>query len=109
MNTYVALGIAIVSEVIATAALKRSEGFTQLVPSLVVIVGYGAAFYFLSVTLKVLPVGIAYAIWSGAGIVLISAIGWLWLGQKLDLAALVGIGLIMAGVLTINLLSSSSH
>jgi small multidrug resistance pump len=109
MNAYLALGIAIVSEVIATAALKASHGFSQLVPSLIVVVGYGAAFYFLSITLKTIPVGVAYAIWSGTGIVLISIIGWLLMGQKLDLPAIIGIALIMAGVITINVWSSTGH
>lgn len=109
MNAYLALGVAIVSEVIATAALKTSQGFTQLVPSLVVVAGYGIAFYFLSITLKSIPVGVAYAIWSGTGIVLISIIGWILMGQKLDLPAIVGIALIMAGVITINVWSSTGH
>lgn len=109
MNAYLALGIAIVSEVIATAALKTSQGFTQLVPSLVVVAGYGVAFYFLSITLKSIPVGVAYAIWSGAGIVLISVIGWVIMGQTLDLPAIIGIALIMAGVITINVWSSAGH
>ena len=101
------LGIAIVAEVIATSALKSAEGFTRLAPSLVVLVGYITAFYFLSLTLKTIPVGLAYAIWSGVGIVLIALIGWLVLGQPLDIPALIGIGLIIAGVIVINGLSSS--
>lgn len=109
MSPYLALGIAIFLEVIATAALKASQGFTQLLPTLVVVAGYLAAFFFLSITLRTVPVGVAYAIWSGAGIVLISLIGWLVMGQKLDAPALFGIALIMAGVITINLWSSSGH
>ena len=101
------LGIAIVAEVIATSALKSAEGFTRLAPSLVVLVGYITAFYFLSLTLKTIPVGLAYAIWSGVGIVLIALIGWLVLGQPLDIPALIGIGLIIAGVIVINGLSRS--
>ncbi|MBB3930932.1 small multidrug resistance pump [Kaistia hirudinis] len=108
MPAYLYLGIAIVSEVIATSAMRASDGFTKLIPSLVVIVGYVISFYFLSLTLKVLPVGIAYAIWSGTGIVLISGAAWLLFGQKLDAAALIGIGLIIAGVIVINAFSQSS-
>lgn len=108
--SYLYLTIAIVAEVIATSALKASEGFTNLVPSLIVAVGYGVAFYFLSLVLKTIPVGVAYAIWSGLGIVLISIIGLVLFQQKLDLAAIIGMALIIAGVLVINLFSSSvSH
>jgi len=101
------LGIAIVAEVIATSALKSAEGFTRLVPSLVVLVGYVTAFYFLSLTLKTIPVGLAYAIWSGVGIVLIVLIAWLVLGQPLDAPALIGLALIIAGVIVINGFSKS--
>src|SRR5690606_2685155 len=93
------LGIAIVAEVVATSALKASEGFSRWLPSLVVVVGYAIAFYFLSLTLRTMPVGVAYAIWSGLGIVLITAVGWIVFGQRLDLPALAGMGLIIAGVL----------
>ena len=105
MNSYIYLGIAIAAEVVATSFLKSAEGFTRLWPSVIVAVGYVIAFLCLSLALRTIPTGIAYAIWSGAGIVLVSAIAWLWLGQKLDLAALIGMGLIMAGVLVINLFS----
>ncbi len=108
MSNYVFLAIAIIAEVIATSALKASQGFTQLLPSILVVVGYGVAFYFLSLTLRTIPVGIAYAIWSGAGIVLVALIGFALYGQKLDLWALVGMGLIIAGVMVINLLSKSA-
>lgn len=108
MLTYVYLATSIVAEVIATSALKASEGFTRFVPSALVAIGYATSFYFLSLTLKILPVGIVYAIWSGIGIVLISAIGWVLYGQKLDAAALLGMSLIVAGVLVVNLLSSST-
>jgi small multidrug resistance pump len=101
------LGIAIVAEVIATSALKSAEGFTRLAPSLVVLVGYVTAFYFLSLTLKTIPVGLAYAIWSGVGIVLIVLIAWLVLGQPLDAPALIGLALIIAGVIVINGFSKS--
>jgi len=108
MLNYAYLAISIVAEVIATSALKASEGFTRLVPSAVVAIGYAISFYFLSLTLRVLSVGIVYAIWSGVGIVLVSAIGWVLYGQKLDAAALVGMSLIIAGVVVVNLLSSST-
>lgn len=102
------LAIAIVAEVIATSALKASEGFARFGPSVVVVVGYSIAFYLLSLTLREIPVGIAYAVWSGAGIVLISLIAWVLYGQTLDAAAWAGICLIVAGVLVLNLLSKSS-
>ncbi|MFG1348968.1 DMT family transporter [Xanthobacter autotrophicus] len=105
--SYLYLIIAIVAEVIATSALKATESFTRPGPSVLVIVGYATAFFCLSLTLKTMPVGIAYAIWSGVGIVLVTAIAWLWYGQKLDLPALIGLGLIVAGVMVINLLSKS--
>lgn len=107
MPSYAYLAIAIIAEVIATTALKASEGFSNLLPSILVVVGYGVAFYCLSMTLLTIPVGIAYAIWSGAGIVLVSLIGFALYGQKLDVWAVVGIGLIMSGVLILNLLSKS--
>jgi small multidrug resistance pump len=108
MLSYGYLAISIIAEVLATSALKASEGFTRLLPSALVAVGYATSFYFLSLTLKTLPVGIVYAIWSGIGIVLVSAIGWVLYGQRLDAAALVGMTLIIAGVLVVNLLSSST-
>ncbi len=104
---YLYLLIAIVSEVAGTSALKASDGFTRLGPSLITLVGYALAFYFLSLTLSAIPVGLAYAVWSGVGIVLIALIGVLWFGQTLDAAALIGLALILAGVLTINLFSAS--
>lgn len=107
---YLYLGIAIIVEVVATTALKASDSFTRLWPSLLTIAGYGVSFYLLSMSLRVLPTGIAYAVWSGAGIVLISAVSWLWYRQSLDLPALLGIGLIVAGVIVINVFSGSvSH
>ncbi|AKQ64777.1 Ethidium bromide-methyl viologen resistance protein EmrE [Myxococcus hansupus] len=108
MNNAVYLGIAIVAEVIATSALKSSNGFTRLGPSILVVVGYGVAFFCLSFALRTIPTGIAYAIWSGAGIVLVSGVAWVFQGQRLDAAALAGIGLILAGVLVINIFSKSS-
>ena len=105
--SYLYLAIAISAEVVATSFLKSAEGFTRLWPSVVVVVGYSIAFVCLSLTLRTIPTGIAYAIWSGAGIVLVSAIAWLFMGQKLDAPALLGMGLIIAGVLVINLFSKS--
>jgi len=105
---YLYLAIAIAAEVVATSALKASDGFTRPGPSLIVAVGYALAFYFLSLVLKTIPVGVAYAIWSGVGIVLIALIGWAVLKQPLDLPALVGIGLIVAGVAVIQLFSKAS-
>ncbi|OIM97754.1 multidrug transporter [Polynucleobacter sp. QLW-P1DATA-2] len=104
------LAIAIAAEVMATTALKFSEGFTRLIPSLLVVLGYAGAFYFLSKVLNQLPISVAYAIWSGAGVALVGIVGWIWLGQKLDMGALAGIGLIISGVLVINLFSNTvSH
>jgi len=97
------LTIAIVAEVIATTALKAAEGFTHTVPSVLVVLGYGVAFWCLSLTLRAIPVGVAYAVWSGVGIVLVSLIAWFLYGQELDPPALVGIALILAGVVVINL------
>lgn len=105
---WIYLAIAIVAEVIGTSALKASDGFTKLYPSLVVAVSYGISFYCLSLTLRTVPVGIAYAIWSGVGVVLVSLIGWLVFNQKLDLPALLGITLIAAGVAVLNLFSKSA-
>ena len=108
MNGAIYLGIAIVGEVIATSFLRASQGFTQLVPSVVVVLGYGITFYFFSLALQSIPVGIGYAIWSGVGIVLVSLIAYFAYGQTLDLPALIGMALILAGVLVINLFSHSS-
>ena len=105
--TYLYLVLAIIFEVIATSALKQAEGFTRLWPSLLCIFGYGAAFYLLSIPIRTIPVGIVYAIWSGAGIVLIGAVGWFWFKQSLDMAAIIGLALIIAGVLVVNLFSST--
>jgi small multidrug resistance pump len=99
--------IAIACEVVATSALKATEGFTRLWPTLVTLIGYGISFYFLSLTLRTIPVGIVYAVWSGAGVVLIAAIGWIYYRQSLDAAALIGLGLIVAGVLVVNLFSKT--
>ena len=101
------LGTAIVAEVIATSVLKASDGFTRLIPTLVVLIGYATAFYFLSLTLRTMPLGIAYAVWSAVGIALVSVIGWLLYKQSLDIPAIIGIGLIVAGVVVINGFSKS--
>ncbi|SFT70264.1 small multidrug resistance pump [Kosakonia arachidis] len=101
------LAIAIVFEVIATTALKSSDSFTRLLPSIISIVGYCIAFWCLTIPMRTIPTGIIYAIWSGAGIVLIGIVGWLVHGQKLDLPAILGMGMIIAGVVIINLFSRS--
>jgi small multidrug resistance pump len=105
---YLFLLIAILSEVAATSALRASGQFTKLWPSVIVVIGYASAFYFMSLTLKSIPVGIAYAIWSGVGIVLISITGYFLYKQKLDMPAMLGMGLIIAGVLVINIFSKST-
>jgi small multidrug resistance pump len=102
---YFYLIVAIAFEVVATSALKMTDGFTRLTPSLVTLVGYGFAFFFLSLTLRTMPVGVVYALWSGAGIVLIAAIGYFFFNQSLDLPAIIGLTLIVAGVLVVNLFS----
>ena len=110
MKNWIFLCVAIIAEVIATSALKSSEGFSKPIASVIVVLGYIIAFYCLSLTLKTIPVGIAYAIWSGVGIVLVTTIAWIVFDQKLDVWGIVGIALIMSGVLVLNLLSkTSSH
>lgn len=106
-TAYIFLIIAILSEVIATTTLKTTEGFTRLVPSVIVILGYSCSFYFLSLALKFMAVGIVYAIWSGVGIIAVSFLGYLVYGQKLDLPAAIGMGLIIAGVIVIQLFSQT--
>jgi len=105
LSPYGLLAVAIVAEVIATSALRASEGFTRIVPALVVLLGYGISFYCLSLTLRSLPVGIVYAIWSGIGIVLITLVAIVMYRQIPDLAAVAGLSLIVAGVVVINLFS----
>ncbi|MFW5825613.1 MAG: DMT family transporter [Marinobacter sp.] len=107
MKYWLLLALAIVAEVIGTSALKSSNGFTRLWPSLVVVLSYSVAFYALSLTLKAIPVGVAYAIWAGLGVVLITLVGWLAFDQKMDAAAVAGMTLIVAGVAVINLYSSA--
>lgn len=108
MKNFIFLGIAIIFEIIATSALKKSEQFTQLIPSIVTIVGYFAAFYFLSFAIRTIPVGIAYAIWSGVGIVLITIFGAVFFKQIPDLPAIIGLALIMIGVVVINIFSKTT-
>jgi len=107
MNHWWAVSIAIIAEVIATTSLKASNEFTRLWPSVVVILGYAVAFYFMTISLRVLPVGIMYAVWSGVGIVLVSLLGWLVYRQSLDIPAIMGITLIITGVVVINVFSKS--
>lgn len=108
MNAWLTLGIAIVAEVVGTSALKASEGFTRLWPSAIVVAGYAVAFYCLSLVLKTVPVGITYAVWSGLGIVLITLVAWALYGQKIDLAGMIGMGLIVAGVVVLNVFSKAA-
>lgn len=107
---YLYLAVAIVAETVATSCMKQSDGFTKLIPSSITIVGYVITFYFLSLALRDIPTGIAYAIWAGVGIVLIAAVAWIFQGQKLDLPAILGIGMIVAGVVVMNVFSkTASH
>lgn len=105
---YLPLAVAIVAEVIATTAMKQSNGFAKPLWTIVTVIGYGVAFFFLSQTLKVIPTGVAYAIWSGVGIVLISLAAWALQGQKLDAPALIGMALIVTGVVVMNVFSKVS-
>ena len=106
---YLLLLGAILTEVVATNALKATDGFTRPVPSAITVIGYAISFYLLSLALKTIPVGIAYAIWSGIGIVLVTVVAWVLFGQELDAAALAGIALILAGVLVIRVFSLTSQ
>lgn len=105
---YVILIGAIIAEVVATSALQASQQFTRIGPSITVVIGYGISFYLLSLTLKVMPLGIVYAVWSGMGLMLVAGIGWLIFGQRLDLPAILGLTLILAGILIINLFSETA-
>ena len=105
--TYLFLAIAIIAEVAATSALKASEEFTRLVPSIIVIVGYGIAFYFLTIVLRVIPIGITYAVWSGVGIVLVAVVGFFIYKQTPDIPAIIGMGLIISGVVVIHVFSKT--
>jgi len=102
---YVYLLVAIIAEVIATSSLKASQGFTRFIPSMVVLLGYGAAFYLLSLSLNGIGVGVAYALWSGIGIILLAAVGVVVFGEKIDVPAVIGFVLILAGVVILNLYS----
>lgn len=107
---YAILGLAIIAEVIATTALSRSAGFSKIVPTMIAILGYLVAFYCLSIAMKVMTTGVIYALWSGLGVVLIAAVGWVFYKQVLDAPAMIGLALILAGVLVINLFSKTvSH
>lgn len=108
MQNWLLLAAAICFEVVATSALKASAGFSKLWPSLLAAGGYALAFYFLALTLRTIPVGVAYAIWAGAGVALITLIGWLVFNQTLDLAAVIGILFIVVGVLILNLFSKAA-
>ena len=108
MRTWLFLGLAIASEVTATASLKATEGFTKLMPSIVVLAAYSAAFYFLSLTLEDIPIGVAYAVWSGVGVAAIALISVVYMDQKIDLAGVVGISLIVIGVIVLRLFSESA-
>jgi small multidrug resistance pump len=108
MNDWVYLFLAIMSEVIATASLKSTEGFTKPIPSIIVLIGYCAAFYFLSLTLDTISIGVAYAIWSGVGVATITVVSYFLYDQKIDLAGILGIGLIVAGVIVLRLFSESA-
>ena len=108
MNDWVYLFLAIMSEVIATASLKSTEGFTKPIPSIIVLVGYCAAFYFLSLTLDTISIGVAYAIWSGVGVATITVVSYFLYDQKIDLAGILGIGLIISGVIVLRLFSESA-
>ena len=107
MNAWLQLLLAIVAEVVATSALKASDGFTRLWPAVIVVLGYSVSFYCLSLVLRTIPVGITYAVWSGLGIVLITLAAWWLYGQTIDTAGLVGMGLILAGVVVLNVFSAS--
>src|ERR1700741_5429140 len=108
MNAWLSLSVAILAEVVATSTLPATHGFTRVLPSAVVVVGYALAFYFLAQCLKAIPVGVAYAVWSGAGLVLITLIGWLAYRQSLDAAAFLGMGLILAGVIVLRVFSQAA-
>ncbi|MDK4679531.1 SMR family transporter [Kingella negevensis] len=109
MNHWILLAIAIAAEICGTMLLKYSDGFTKLTPTLGAIAAYSVAFYLVSLVFRVLPVGITYAIWSGVGIVITALIAWIFMGQKPDLPAIIGMAMIIGGVVVINLFSQSSN
>ena len=108
MPVYLILALAVLAETIGTTALQASQQFTRIWPSALVIVAYAISFYLLSITLRTMPVGIVYALWSGLGILLIALIGWLVFGQRLDLPAIAGLGMIVGGIAVIHLFSASA-
>jgi len=105
---YLILMLAVLAETIGTTALQASQQFSKPLPSIIVVIAYGVAFYLLAIALKTFPVGVAYAMWSGFGIVFVSIIGFMVFGQKLDLAAIIGLAMIVGGILVINLLSNTA-
>ncbi|WP_444921485.1 DMT family transporter [Microbulbifer sp. CnH-101-G] len=107
MSHWVYLSMAIVAEVVGTSFLKNSDGFSKIIPSIIVVISYGIAFYLLSISLRTIPVGVAYAVWSGVGVALITLVGFVFFGQRLDWGAALGIALIVLGVIVINLFSRS--
>ncbi|XXQ67273.1 DMT family transporter [Neisseriaceae bacterium B1] len=109
MNHWILLAISIACEIFGTTMLKHSDGFTKLAPTLAAMLAFGVAFYLVSLVFRVLPVGIVYAIWSGVGIVATALIGWTIFGQKPDLAAILGMAMIVGGVIVINLFSKTGH
>ena len=108
MPVYLILALAVLFETVGTTALQASQQFTRLVPSVVVVLAYAVSFYLLSITLRTMPVGVVYALWSGLGIILISCIGWLVFGQRLDLPAVLGLGMIISGIAVIHLFSNAA-
>lgn len=106
---FVYLFIAVVAEVLATSALKATNGFTAPLPIIFTVVGYAVALFFLGLTFKSIPMGLAYALWSGAGIILISSVGWIYFKQSLDVAAVVGLGFMIVGIMIIHVFSKSTH
>ena len=108
MPVYLILALAVLAETIGTTALQASQQFTRIGPSVIVVLAYGISFYLLSITLRTMPVGVVYALWSGLGIILIATIGWVVFGQKLDLAALAGLTMIIGGIAVIHLFSAAA-
>jgi len=108
MPVYLILALAVLAETIGTTALQASQQFSRLGPSVVVVIAYAVSFYLLSITLRSMPVGVVYALWSGLGIILIATIGWVVFGQRLDFAAVVGLVMIISGIAVIHLFSSAS-
>jgi multidrug transporter EmrE-like cation transporter len=107
MNSYLALAIAIVAEVIGTSGLKTSDGLSRMIPTLVMIVGYACSFYFLSLALRTIPIGLAYAMWAGSGVLLITVAGWIMFGERVEASVMIGLGLIIAGLIIVQLFSTA--